>query len=52
MHDQETLFFGDQGAGPSDTQEELDDPANQEAAREIREATFGEAIGDLRREER
>lgn len=32
--------FPDEGAGPDDTQEELDDPIYQEAAQEIREASI------------
>jgi len=32
--------FPDEGAGPDDTQEELDNPENQKAAKEIRESTF------------
>lgn len=32
--------FGDEGAGPEEPEEVVNDPANQEAARAIRESTL------------
>lgn len=48
MMEGELEFFGDEGAGPEDSQEEIEDEKNQEAARLIRESTYGSAIGDLK----
>lgn len=42
MTDAKEPVFPDEGAGPDDTQEELDDPINQEAAKAIRDASIKE----------
>ena len=43
----ELQFFGDEGAGPEEAEQVINDPENQEVARLIRESTFSEAIGNL-----
>ena len=46
---EELQYFGDEGAGPEEEEEVINNPENQEAARLIRESTYPEAIGDLER---
>lgn len=38
----ELQFFGDEGAGPEEASEVINDPENQQAAKEIRESTLEE----------